>query len=258
MIDLPGAPVEQVAKALFNRGVGHSQAGDPQRAIADFTAVIDLPGAPVEQVAKALQYRGVTYFQNSRKQESQADFEALIRLAEAPLENIAEAHLALSWIHFSEGRWREGFQALEASLECGSQAQPMYQGTATDLLGIVFSGGLNPEGRRDKVTEILRIYGKYHALSVLGEALVQHIGRVFRTGAPFPSTDNLEGWASAWEQAATMLPDFRLSMRLLRTGTDYVKTGGKDPGILLTLTSPERAILEQSLGLVEKFDTKTV
>ena len=258
VIDLPGAPVEQVAKALFNRGVGHSQAGDPQRAIADFTAVIDLPGAPVEQVAKALQYRGVTYFQNSRKQESQADFEALIRLAEAPLENIAEAHLALSWIHFSEGRWREGFQALEASLECGSQAQPMYQGTATDLLGIVFSGGLNPEGRRDKVTEILRIYGKYHALSVLGEALVQHIGRVFRTGAPFPSTDNLEGWASAWEQAATMLPDFRLSMRLLRTGTDYVKTGGKDPGILLTLTSPERAILEQSLGLVEKFDTKTV
>ena len=243
---------------LLLRAQFHSSLGDLQREIADFTAVIDLPGAPVEQVAKALQYRGVTYFQNSRKQESQADFEALIRLAEAPLENIAEAHLALSWIHFSEGRWREGFQALEASLECGSQAQPMYQGTATDLLGIVFSGGLNPEGRRDKVTEILRIYGKYHALSVLGEALVQHIGRVFRTGAPFPSTDNLEGWASAWEQAATMLPDFRLSMRLLRTGTDYVKTGGKDPGILLTLTSPERAILEQSLGLVEKFDTKTV
>jgi hypothetical protein len=47
-------------------------------------------------------------------------------------------------------------------------------------------------------------------------------------------------------------------MRLLRTGTDYVKAGGKDAGILLTLTFPERAILEQSLGLVEKHNTKTV
>jgi tetratricopeptide (TPR) repeat protein/DNA-binding transcriptional ArsR family regulator len=258
VIDLPGALVEEISKALFNRGVTHGEVSDPQRAIADYTAVIDLPGAPVEQVAKALRQRGVTHFQNSRKQQSQADFEALIRLADAPLENVARAQLALSEIHFGEGRWSEGFQALEANLEYSSKTQLMFPGTATVLLGIVFSGGLNPEGRRDKVTELLQIYGKYQALPVLGEALVRHIGSVFRAGTPFPSTDNLEGWASAWEQAATMLPDFRLSMRLLRTGTDYVKAGGKDPGILLALTSPERVILEQSLGLVEKHNTKTV
>jgi tetratricopeptide (TPR) repeat protein/energy-coupling factor transporter ATP-binding protein EcfA2 len=258
VIDLPGALVDEISKALFNRGVTHGEVSDPQRAIADYTAVIDLPDAPVEQVAKALRQRGVIYFQYSRKQESQADLEALTRLADAPLENVARAYLALSEIHFGEGRWSEGFQALEANLEYSSKTQLMFPGTATGLLGIVFSAGLNPEGRRDKVTELLRIYGRYHALPVLGEALVQHIGSVFRAGAPFPSTDNLEGWASAWEQAATMLPDFRLSMRLLRTGTDYVKAGGKDAGILLTLTFPERAILEQSLGLVEKHNTKTV
>jgi DNA-binding transcriptional ArsR family regulator len=250
-------PAPKVNLLLF-RAQLHSSLGDLQRAIADFTAVIDLPGASVEQVAMALQNRGATHFLNSRKQESQADFEALIRLTEAPLKNVADAHLALSEIHFCEGRWGEGFQALEANLDFCSKTQLMHQGTATGLVGIIFSGGLNPEGRRDKVTELLRIYGKYQALPVLGEALVRHIGSVFRAGAPFPSTDNLEGWASAWEQAATMLPDFRLSMRLLRTGTDYVKAGGKDPGILLALTSPEHAILEQSLGLVEKHNTKTV
>jgi hypothetical protein len=46
-------------------------------------------------------------------------------------------------------------------------------------------------------------------------------------------------------------------VRLLRTGIDYVKAGGKDPGILLTLTSPERAILQQALGLAENDDRKT-
>jgi hypothetical protein len=35
------------------------------------------------------------------------------------------------------------------------------------------------------------------------------------------------------------------------------KAGGKDPGILLGLTSPERAILKQALGLAEADDVKT-
>ena len=257
VIELPGAPVEQVAKALVSRGFTLGQTGDPQREIADYTAVVDLPGAPVEQVAMALYSRGVTHFQKSRKRESQSDFESLIHLPKGPVEKVVDAHLAISELHFSEGRWSEGFQALEASLECGAKVQPVYQAIATDLIGVVFSGGLNPEGRRDKVTELLRIYGKHQVLPVLGEALVQHIGSVFRAGASFPSADNLEGWASAWGHAAETVLDFRLSVRLLRTGIDYLKAGGKDPGILLALTSPERAILEQALGLAENDAAKT-
>jgi DNA-binding transcriptional ArsR family regulator len=252
VIGLPGAPVEQVAKALGNRGVRHGQIGDASRAIDDYTAVIGLPGAPVEQVAKARYLRGVAHFQGNRKQESQADLEALIHLQEAPVESVVDAHLALSELHFSDGRWSEGFQSLEASLDCGERTQPAYRETATDLIGVVFAAGLNPEGRRDKVTGLLRHYEKHQALSVLGEALVAHVGRVLRSGEPFPSADNLEGWASAWEQASETVPDFRLSIRLLRTGIEYVKAGGKDPDILLSLTSPERAILQQALGLADE------
>jgi len=258
VIDLPGASVEMVARALVIRAITHGQAGDAPRAIADYTAVIDLPGASVEMVATALYSRGVTHFQNSRKPESKSDFDALTRLQEAPMDRRADANLALSELHFSEGRWSEGFRSLEASLDCGAKVQPVYRGTATDLVGAVFSAGLNPDGRHDKVTELLRIYGEHQALPVLGEAVVQHIGSVFRAGEPFPSADNLEGWASAWEQATENEADFRLSVRLLRTGIDYVKAGGKDPGILLTLTTPERAILEQALGLAEGKDTTTM
>ncbi len=249
VIDLPGAPVEQVAMAHAARGFVHSELGDPQRAIDDYTVVIGLPGASVELIAMALYARGDVLFKTNRKQAAQADFEALVSLPEAPVEEVVATYLALAELHFSEGRWSEGFQSLGAGLECGVKTQPAYTITATGLIDVVFSAGLNPEGRRDKVIKLLRIYGEHQALPVLGEAVVQHIGKVFRSGEPFPSADNLEGWASAWEQAAESVPGFRLSVRLLRTGIDYVKAGGNDAGILLALTSPERAILEQALGL---------
>ena len=117
------------------------------------------------------------------------------------------------------------------------------------MIGVVFSAGLNPEGRRGKVSELVGLYDKYHALPLLGEAIVQHIGDVFHVGEPYPSTDNLEGWVMVWEQAAESAPDLNLAVRLLRTGINFVKAGGKEPGILLDLTATERAILEQAFGL---------
>ena len=134
--------------------------------------------------------------------------------------------------------------------------QPPYLGAASNLIGVLFTAGLNPELRAAKVTEFLAAYERHQALSVLGEGLIKHVGRVFRSGTPFPSTDNLEQWASAWEQAGATVDEFRLSLRLLRTGIDFVKAGGKDPGVLLNLTATEREILKQALGLVDKTSDK--
>jgi tetratricopeptide (TPR) repeat protein/DNA-binding transcriptional ArsR family regulator len=258
LIVLPGAPVEQVAKALFFRGVTYGQLGDTQREIGDYTTLIGLPGAFVEQVAKALLFRGIAFHRRSQEQQAQSDFEELIRLPGAPAKSVVDVYLALTEIHFGEGKWNEGFQYLEAGLEAGARAQPLYYGSASDLVGVVFSAGLGPESRSSKVKDLLGIYEKHQALSVLGEAVVQHIGGVFRAGTPFPSTDNLEGWALAWEQAAESVPDFRLSVRLLRTAINFVKAGGKDRGVLLDLTSTERAILEQALGLAEDKQPKSM
>ena len=257
VIGLPGAPVEQVAKALLNRGAAQGMAGDPQREIADYTAVIGLPGAPIKLVAIARYLRGVNHLEGSRKQLAEADLRALISLPEVRLEMLADAQLSLAEILCSEGQWSEGFQGLAASLRCAAKVPTANLRSATGLIGVVFSAGLNPEGRREKVTKLLRIYAGHNSLAVLGEAVIQHVGTVYRSGAPFPSTDNLEGWASAWEQAAGSEPDFRLSVRLLRTGIDFVKSGGKDRGILLTLTSPERAILQQALGLAARGEAET-
>ncbi|MBK6998491.1 MAG: tetratricopeptide repeat protein [Rhodoferax sp.] len=248
-IGLTDAPVEQVAVALLARGITYSQAGDTQRAIEDYTTVIGLTDAPVELVTMALRIRGITFFYMGRKQEAESDFQAVVKDARSPLPRVVDTHLMLAKLYFSDGRWSAGLEAIEASLTCGEAVQPAYRESATYLVSAVFSAGLNPDGRRDKVAALLGVYGLHNALPVLGDAVVTHVGQIFRAGSPFPATDNLEGWALAWEEAAVGFPDFGLAMRLLRTGVDYVKAGGKEPGVLLSLSSTERAIVEQALGL---------
>ena len=254
LIELPEAPIALVARAFLNRGITFEESGEVARAITDYTSLIGLPGAPVDQVAKAFFNRGVVHFQNGWKQESQTDFEAITGLSDAPVEFLSHGYLALALLHFSEGRWSEGFQSLDKGLDLRREVRTaiLVVGVLNVLVGVFFNAGLSPEGRQSRITELLRMCEKYGALPGLGEAVVQHIGDVFRRGVPFPSADNLEGWAAAWELAAGNVPDFRLSMRLLRTGINFVRAGGKDPGTLLVLTSPERAILEQALGLQTK------
>ncbi len=234
---------------LLVRAMIHSELEDRAKEIADYTAVIDLPGAPAKHVAKALLNRGLAHLSDGRKKESRSDFETLIRLRQTPVETIVYAHLFIAENHFSEGQWSEGFQSLEASFDRGAKAQPAYRGNPAGLIGVIFSAGLNPEGRRSKVAEFLRLYQKHQALPALGAAVIQHIGSIYRSGEPFPSSDNLEGWRSAWEQASEGVPDLRLSIRLLNTSIAFLKTGGKDRSILLNLASTERSIVEQAFGL---------
>ena len=93
VVELSGAPVEQIAQALYNRGVTWGQKGESDKALADYTRVIEeLPGAPVEQIAQALNNRGVTWGQKGESDKELADYTRVIEeLPGAPVEQIAQA-----------------------------------------------------------------------------------------------------------------------------------------------------------------------
>jgi tetratricopeptide (TPR) repeat protein len=99
VIALPNAPVEQVAKALLNRGVTYGQLGESEKALADYSAVIALPNAPAEQVAMALEGRGLTYELLGESEKALADYSAVIVLPNAPVESIARALLNRGWTY---------------------------------------------------------------------------------------------------------------------------------------------------------------
>jgi hypothetical protein len=154
-------------------------------------------------------------------------------------------------MHWKEGKWDEGYATLEMSLKKGLQEMPASLRAVVLVLRTVFDAGLTMDSRCEKISRMVSIYRNHLALQYLGEGLVKHLGQMIRAGAPFPSSDNLRQWFAAWEQTAGDLDEFRLPLRLLRVGIDFVISGGKDQGILLTLTSPEREILNQALGLSE-------
>lgn len=249
VIHLPDAAPDRVARTLINRGAAYNELNDFAHAFADYTAVIELPGISRDQLAMAFFNRGILLYNEKRHEASRRDFEAVADLPQAPKEMVVDGLVCTSELLLMNGNWTTGFRTLRDGLERGTKAQPFYYGDATDLVGVVFSAGLGSEDRHAKVGELLGIYAECHVLPVLGETIVKHIGRLFRAGSPFPASDNLENWARAWERAAEDVAEFRLSLRLIRKGVDFLKSGGTSPEVLLDLTSTERLILEQAFGI---------
>ena len=257
VIDHPQAPVEWIARALVNRGATYGQLGDSDRAIADFSAVIDLPQAPVDEIARALVNRGVTYWQLSNAEQSQRDMEAASKLEGAPVELRVDAHLALAEIHVATGRWDVAMSGLGDGLRDGATDEPAYRGDFTDIIHAFFASSLEPGTRRERTRSLCQVYRDADAISQLGEALILHLGELHADADNLPSPDNLETWAAAWEEAGRDIDAFRLPLRIFRTGIDFLKAGGNDPGVLLDLNQEERKLLEQAFDLEPTTDALT-
>ena len=288
LINLPNASVDLIAIALNGQGETYRLKGNYDKAIADFNTLIDLSDAPVEQSTMALYNRGVTHLLTGNTEQAEQDFEAILRMEDAPIQTKIEAHLALTEIHIGSGRWDSALSMLTEglALSSGSHAPawepslaapavtgqetvkegiptpergnddkhenntgPTYAANSEDIIKAFFDSGLAPAIRRERARQLAQIYQDYNAIPYLGEALTRHVGSLYRNLENLPASDNLEQWACAWEEAGKDLPAFRLPLRIFRTGIDFLKTGGKDRGVLLDLKQEERRILQQALGL---------
>ena len=86
------------AIAYYNRGIAHSELGDPNRAIVDFDKAIELdPDDP-----HALDQRGVAYFELSDYGRAIADYDAALRLDPEPqrARKRAQARSLQTEIHY--------------------------------------------------------------------------------------------------------------------------------------------------------------
>ena len=91
VLELPGAPAALLAKALVNRASIKRQQGDAKGEIADYTSVVGLQGAPADLLAKALVNRGVARGILGDPQAAMVDYTAAVELKGAPVEVVAEA-----------------------------------------------------------------------------------------------------------------------------------------------------------------------
>lgn len=249
IIELSNAPAEQVAMALIGRGLSYEQLGDSEKALADYSTVIALPNVPVESVVTAVLNRGWTYWRMNEPKRSEQDFEKVLGLTAAPIALRVGAHFALAMIHIATGRWDSAISVLAEGLALGTSKEQPYLSDSEDIIAAFFESTLTLDIRRERTCELVRVYQDHNAILQLGEALTSHLGKLYRTGEDLPTSDSLELWASAWEEAGRDIDAFRVPLRIFRTGVDFLKAGGKDRTILLDLNQEERRILEQALSL---------
>ncbi len=251
IIHLAKVPVREAARVLLHRGRLHTELGNLEPAIADCSAVINLAEASVDQLAIAFCLRGVIFQLRNDAKSAEKDLEAMLQLkeAEAPIQAYVNVYLVLTGIRISDGRWNSAIAALTNGLEQGKNNAPSY---AADLIAVIapfFKSTITPKIQRERIHELAQICQANGAIPQLGEALTKHLGRLCADEKDLPTADNLELWASAWEEAGKEIDTFRLPLRIFRTGIDFLKSGGKDRGILLDLNQEERKILEQALNL---------
>ena len=152
-------------------------------------------------------------------------------------------------MRLSDGRWLEALSTWRKALEEGCAEEPFYSGDSDQIVGAFFQTGLSPKVLRERCAMIVGLYRDHEAIPQLGEALIAHLGRLYRSKDAFPTSETCERWASAWEEAGDGIPEFRLPSRIFRAGIDFLKSGGANRGVLLDLRIEERRLLEQALGL---------
>jgi tetratricopeptide (TPR) repeat protein len=255
VIELKDAPVDLIAKALVNRGVTWGQQGDPEKEIADYTRVIELKDAPVDLIAKALHNRGVAWFLLGKQDAAQVDLTTAANRDAAPVETRVDAHIALAELAYQSGHWTQGLETIGRALALGQDASPPYTGDCADVLGALWSSWPGPSVSSRLTGELVDLFAENQKESVLGEALIKHLGNLRHDSKKPPAATDLtltmNQWVDTWVAACQDKPAFAPAMRILRTGADFIIAGGDDLTVLAELNQEEREVLRQALDLEE-------
>jgi hypothetical protein len=207
--------------AFVNRGHGFTQAGRLDKAIADFTRAIDLPGAPTEQVARAIVSRGFVYNQTGRSGEAIADFTRAVEAPDAPIELTALARGCLSGAAFNANRWSDGVEQLRSFLAKRSIVVGSIAAVTDAAIMAIFRQIGSPETWQARLAEAVTIYAEYDSLPHLGDALVRHLAQLATSTLNSAGLDQwLASWEAATSQHAAMqlpLRLLRVGMAYLKT-----------------------------------------
>ena len=142
--------------------------------------------------------------------------------------------------------WEDGFNTLR---EAFSQ-HPQSDNCRSDIM-IQLLQHLAFESQRAQalVNALTVIYSDNHALTHLGEGLIQSLGQM---NVERLSLRALDEWRDIWLEAGSKYPEMELPLRIFRVGIEYLKT--KDERVMLDLITTERRILRQAVGLEEMTD----
>lgn len=248
IMHLKGVSPDIVARAHYNRGIGLSISGDIDGALKANTIAIDHSEKSYETKAEALFNRAALYYMNDNPEESKKDLKEILSIKNLTEDLYRRTYIALGLTILESESWTEGLSILKNGLSKLEKITKTEDTLFESIVTYLFSSSLSTASRQQRITELAQIFDQHNASNYLGQALIQHIGSVYRDPDETPNADNLNQWHTAWQSAAES-EAMQLPLRILRTGIDFINSGAQDQGVLLDLNQEERQILIQAFGL---------
>lgn len=239
------------AIALLQRGFQFAAQGRFDDAIKETAELIRVISAPRVLVHHGLFIQALAYVGLNHPDDARRPLTRLIEADDVETSVKQSALMLFAGLCAATGDWHKVLQSLNNVLALES-ASGMKLALEAVLVISLFSSDLPAARRNELISALYQTCRKHTALPRLGEELVRHMGQVFQEGEPFPAADTLDPWLQAWEQASGNDPEFQIPLRLLRTAIEFLKSGGKDAGVLLDLSKSERSLLRQALGLEDE------
>ena len=238
--------------ACFVRGVAHLVSGKTQESIENFSQSISFSASKGALFISSLFYRSYAYMVIG-SDKAKDDLEELLRLEDLEADMRVGALYSLVYIHISKGLWEKGLPLLNNALEIENDRNDIVLAEPSAGLNHIiqaqFTTSSSHKSKVEKFKGLRDVYQNNGKLLTLGFGIINHLGSLYREKKAVPPSETLEAWYQCWEEASEGAEELALPLRLMRTGIDFLKQGGTDESILLTLTSPEREILRQALGL---------
>jgi DNA-binding transcriptional ArsR family regulator len=222
-----------------------------EEGIADCTRIIDLPGAPEDDVAIARVYRSNFSLKSHRWSDAIGDASILVDSSDPHAIYFGLLVRAESFMQSGqfEAAINDCFRimdlpgVIDSDIAWGKTIlSQTSDGVVADSIRAFGSSEIWPT----QVKEVVKIFAAHGALNYLGDALVRHLSKLATTPI---SGEGLKQWSAHWKSSADEHEAMRLPLRLLRVGIDYLSSQPMDEGVLLQLPAEERVLLRQVLSL---------
>ncbi len=234
------------------RGIAHQELHNFHESIEDLSQSIQLADSKDITLANALLHRGLAYIA-VQSTKAKDDFEKILLLDGVEPDIQIETLFSLANLDIGSARWEDGISRLDEALTISDGENKIILDKKliclNQIILTLFTTSISPEYKFAILKELFSTCQKHDKLIMLGCGVVGYFVGVYKEGKPFPNSEDLDAWQQALESVAEGKEDFALPLRLIRTGIAFIKQGGTDESILLTLTTPEREILRQALGL---------
>jgi hypothetical protein len=237
-VELPGAPLEDVAAALLDRGVMRGQLDDMVAAIDDCTRVVELPGAPSVLVTSALVNRAFLRRKQGDAQGAIDDLTVIDQLPEITPSVRAVALFNRAQAHLQVGRVNSAFDDAIVAAEIVGAAV-LQRALALVIAGRVSSN----DGQVQRVCAAAR----ETVSSIASEQQAEFVAGLLG-GLSSPKT--LPVWVSVWRSIARYCSEeARSSLPFLDAVADVLE--GRDRSVLNPLPPEQREFAEEILRKFE-------